>query len=74
VVALGDCDAICVAAKSVHSPAAQGGGARADEYLERVHVEVAGPMPVKSAGWKETSMQSLDDYTRTMYRVLGQKQ
>ena len=38
----------------------------ADEYLERVHVEVACPMPVKPAGWKETSIRSFGEYTRVL--------
>jgi len=47
ILGLDACSA-CVAAKMVHLPHKEGRG-RATEYLERVHVEIAGPMHVLSA-------------------------
>jgi hypothetical protein len=47
-----DACAVCVARKSVHLPYKEG-HERATEYLERVHIEIAGPMPVVSAGSRE---------------------
>jgi len=40
---------------------------QADGYLERVHIDVAGPKTVKSAGGKECEHVVVDDYTRALY-------
>jgi len=48
------------------SLAAQGRG-RATEYLERVHVDIAGPMHVPSAGGRLYLYVAVDDYTRAVY-------
>jgi hypothetical protein len=58
--------AACVAAKSVHLPHKEGRG-RASEYLERIHVDLVGPMPVKSAGKREYEYVAVDDYSRAVY-------
>ena len=47
-----DACAACVAAKSVHLPHKEGRN-RAEVYLDRVHIDITGPMPKKSAGGKE---------------------
>ena len=61
-----DACAACVAGKSVHLPHKQG-RQRASRYLERVHIDIAGPMPVKSAGGKEYLYVVVDDYTRAVH-------
>jgi len=61
-----DACAACVAAKSVHLPHKEG-RSRAGEFLERVHIDIAGPMPVKSAGGKSYLYIVVDDYTRAVY-------
>ena len=57
-----DTCAACVAAKLVHLPH-KGGRKRVSKYLERVHIDIAGPMPVKSAGGREYVYVIVDDYT-----------
>jgi len=61
-----DACAACVAARSVHLPHKEG-RSRASEYLERVHIDITGPMPVKSAGGREYLYLVVDDYTRAVY-------
>ena len=56
----------CVAAKLVHVPHKEGRG-RASEYLGRVHIDIIGPMPVKSAGGREYVYVVVDGYTRAVY-------
>ena len=43
------------------------GRERADEHLGCVHVDIAGPVPVKSAGGKSYVYVVVDNYTRTVY-------
>jgi len=62
ILGLDACSA-CVAAKMVHLPHKEGRG-RATEYLERVYVEIAGPMHVPSAGGRLYLYVAVDDYTR----------
>ena len=57
---------VCVVAKAVHLPHKEG-RTRATEYLEQVHINIAGPMPVRSAGRKEYLYVIVDDFTRTVY-------
>ena len=52
----------CVAGKSVHLPHKEG-REWVTEYLERVHINIAGPMPVVSAGGREYIYVIVDDYT-----------
>jgi hypothetical protein len=47
-----DACAACVAAKLVHLPHRKG-CERATDYLDLIHIDVTGPMPVKSARGKE---------------------
>ena len=61
--------AACVAEKSVHLPHKEGGG-RGCKYLERVHVDIAGPIPVASAGGREYVCVVVGDYTRAEYTRL----
>ena len=61
-----DACAACVAGKSVHLPHKEG-RERATEYLERVHIDIAGPMPVVSAGGREYIYVIVDDYTRAVH-------
>jgi len=61
-----DACAACVAAKSVHFPHKEGRN-RAGAYLDRVHIDIAGPMPTKSAGGKEYEYIVVDDYSRAVY-------
>ena len=61
-----DACAACVAGKSVHLPHKEGRG-RASGYLERVHIDITGPMPVMSAGRKEYVYVVVDDHTRAVY-------
>ena len=61
-----DACAACVAAKSVHLPHREGRN-RAEGYLDRVHIDIAGPMPVRSAGGKEYAYIVVDDHTRAVY-------
>ena len=56
----------CVVAKLVHLPH-EVRRKRASRYLERVHTDIAGPMPVKSAGGREYVYVIVDDYTRAVY-------
>ena len=58
--------AACIVAKAVHLPHKEG-QSRASEYLERVHIDIAGPMPVKSTGGREYLYVVMDDCTRTVY-------
>lgn len=37
------------------------------KYLERVHIDIVGPMPVKSAGGGEYKYVTMDDYARMVY-------
>ena len=46
-----DACAACVARKAVHLP--HEGRGRASEYLERVRVDIAGPIPVASIGGRD---------------------
>jgi len=52
--------------KSVHLPHKEGRG-RASEYLGRVHIDIVGPMPVKSVGGREYVYVIVDDYTQAVY-------
>jgi hypothetical protein len=61
-----DACAACVAAKTSHSPHKEG-RERAGEYLRRVHIDIAGPMPVRSASGKEYGYIVVDDYSRAVY-------
>ena len=61
-----DACAACVAAKSVHLPHKEGRG-RASKYLGRVHIDIVGPMPVKSARGREYVYVVVGDYTRAVY-------
>ena len=58
--------AACVARKSVHLPHKEGRG-RASEYLERVHIHIASPMPIASAGSREYVYVVMDGHTRAVY-------
>ena len=46
------------------------GRSRAEEYLGRVRIDIAGPMQVKSAGGREYKYIVVDDYTRGVYTPL----
>ena len=61
-----DTCAACVAAKSVHFPHKEGRN-RAEAYLDRVHIDIARPMPKKSAGGKEYEYIIVDDYSWAVY-------
>ena len=61
--------AACVLAKAVHLPHKEGRN-RATEYLERVHIDISGPVPVKSVGGREYLYVVMDDCTRTVYAKL----
>ena len=61
-----DACAACIAGKSVHPPHKKG-RQRANKYLEQVHIDIAGPMPIKSAGGKEYLYVIVDDYTRMVH-------
>ena len=61
-----DACAACIAAKATHLPHKEGRG-RASEYLGRVHIDIAGPMPIKSAGGKEYEYVVVDDYSRVVF-------
>jgi len=50
----------------VHLPHKEGRG-RATEYLERVHVEIAGPMHVPSARGRLYLYVAVDNHTRAVY-------
>jgi len=72
VPGLGAC-AVCATGKSMHLPHKEGRG-QASEYLERVHVDIAGPMPVASAGGRAYLFVVVDDYSGVVYtRPLWQK-
>jgi len=58
--------AACIAAKTVHLPHKEGHD-RASEYLERVHIDIVGPMPTKPVGGGEYAYTVVDDYTRAVY-------
>ena len=63
----------CVAGKSVHLPHKEG-CEQTEEYLGWVHVDIAGPMLVQSAGGKLYEYVAVDNYSRTVYtRPLGAK-
>ena len=64
-----DACAACVAAKSVHLPHKEG-RKQASKYLEQVHINIAGPMPIKSAGGREYVYVIVDDYTQAVYTKL----
>ena len=59
----------CVAANSVHLPHKEG-RKRSSRYLERVHLDIAGPMPVRPVGVREYVYVIVDDYTRAVYMKL----
>ena len=40
---------------------------QATEYLERDYIDIAGPMPVVSAGGQEYIYFIIDNYTHTVY-------
>ena len=61
-----DTCAACIAAKSVHLPHKEG-RKWASKYLECVHIDIAGPMPIKSAGGREYMYVIVDDYTQAVY-------
>ena len=61
-----DVCAVCVAGKLVHLPHKEGRG-QASEYLERVHIDIAGPMPIASASGREYVYVVVDDHTRVVY-------
>ena len=68
-----DACAACVAAKLVHLPH-KVGRTRATEFLERVHIDIAGPMPTRSAGGCEYLYVLVDDCTRVVWmRALRRK-
>ena len=58
-----DACAACIAAKSVRLPHKKG-RERAKEYLGRIHIDIAGPMPIKSAGGREYVFVVVDDHSR----------
>jgi len=58
-----DACAACVGAKSVHFPHKEGRNC-AGVHLDRVHIDVAGPMPTKSAGGMEYEYIVVYDYSR----------
>jgi len=64
-----DACAACVAAKAVHFPHKEGRD-HTEQYLGRVHIDIAGPMQVKSAGRKEYEYIAVDDYSRAVYTCL----
>ena len=69
---LGACVA-CVAGKSMDLPHKEG-CTLASEYLEHVHIDIAGPMPVTSAGGQAYLFVVVNDYSRAVYtRPLRQK-
>ena len=61
-----DSCAACVAGKSVHLPH-KVGRTRATEFLERVHIDIAGPMPTPSVGGRRYLYVVVDDYLRGVY-------
>lgn len=50
----------------MHFPHKEGRG-RASEYLERVHIAIAGPMPVTSVSGHDYLYVVVDDFTRVVY-------
>jgi len=64
-----DACSACVTAKMVHLPHKEGRG-RAIKYLERVHVDIAGPMHVLSAGGRLYLYVAVDDCTCAVYTRL----
>ena len=63
-----DACSACVAAKMVHLPHKEGRG-RATEYLGQVHVDIAGPMYIPSAGGRLYLYVAVDDYSRGLHSV-----
>ena len=61
-----DSCAACVAGKSVHLPH-KDGRTKATEFLERVHIDIAGPMPTPSVGGRRYLYVVVDDYSRAVY-------
>ena len=61
-----DACAARIGAKSVHFPHKEGQN-RAGAYRDRVHIDVAGPMPTKLAGRMECEYFVVDDYRRAVY-------
>lgn len=55
-----------VAAKAVHLPHREGRECT-EEYLGRVHIDIAGPMQVQSAGGKSYEYVAVDDFNRAVY-------
>jgi len=55
-----------IAAKGVHFPHKEGRDCT-EQYLGRVHIDISGPMQVKSASGKEYEYIAVDDYSRAMY-------
>jgi hypothetical protein len=64
-----DTCAACVAGKSIHLPH-KTGHARASKYLECVHIDIAGPMPVASVGGRMYMYVVVDDHTRAVWMRL----
>ena len=61
-----DACSACVVAKMVHLPLKEG-RSRATKYLERLHVNIAGPMHVPSARGSLYLYVAVDDYTHAVY-------
>lgn len=61
-----DACAACVVAKAVYFPHKEGRG-RLEDYLGRVHIDIAGPMQVQSAGGKLYEYIDVDNYSRAVY-------
>ena len=61
-----DACAACIAAKAVHFLHKERYSC-AGEYLGRVHIDIARPIQVKSAGGKEYEYIVVGDYTRAVY-------
>jgi len=59
----------CVAAKMVHLPHKEG-RSHATEYLERVYIDIAGPMHIPSARGRLYLYVAVDDYTCAIYTRL----
>lgn len=62
--------AACVAVKSVHLPH-KTDCRQADKSLEQVHIDVAGPMPVKSAGGCEYLYVVVNDHSCVVYMYMA---
>jgi len=61
-----DASGACIAAKSVYFPHKEWRN-RAGAYLDQVHIDIAGPVPTKSAGGQEYEYIVVDDYSRAVY-------